>query len=586
MWKKFCVLGLPILFAFLLPLQGQHPKLIVVVIVDQMRGDYLDRFGTYETGGLHFFNARGANFINANYEHTPTETCVGHSVLLSGRNPARTGIVANEWYDRETGRMIYCVEDANSPLIGETGTAVSPKNILGANFADWLQSSYPGARVISISLKDRAAIAMAGHHPQAVLWFSHQTGNFTTSRYYGDQVPIWAQEFNGRHMVDSYAGQQWAPLLASDSPAYHTRQVDGQFPHTMPKDPGPLLNDAVYGSPYGDELLEALAEHAIKINQLGENPADAPDLLAIGFSSNDAIGHTYGPDSPEIADEQIRLDRTLGHLMEVLNMRLGADNILWVLSADHGVEPAPEAERQLRGNKAARRLPFSAALESIQSQLNATFKIKGEMHWFAGQTDAMLYFDRAELARHNIPLAAASRALAKRVKNVPGIHGFYDATHLNSHLGWVGPILKNSAFPAHSGDVYYLPNQWTLFSSNPSGASHGDPWPYDTHVPLVLAGWHVKAQRIAETVQVADLAPTLAALTGVHWPISEVLDGKSRKDLLKVDDRYVKTSSTRLGRMESARSPTRMPAHGPSGSRRTGEVAISSPKAHSEMPEE
>jgi len=255
--------------------------------------------------------------------------------------------------------------------------------------------------------------------------------------------------------------------------------------------------------------------------------------LAIGFSSNDAVGHTYGPDSPEIADEQIRLDRTIGHLMEFLNTRLGADNILWALSADHGVEPAPEAEQQLRGNKAARRLSFSAAMQSIQSQLNAIFKIPGEMHWFAGRTDTMLYFDRTELARHNISIAAASEALAKQVKSVPGIDGFYDVTRLESVEGWIGPVLRNSVFPKRSGDVYYLQSQWTLFSSKPTGTSHGDPWPYDRHVPLVLAGWHVKAQRIARNVQVADLAPTLADLTGVHWPKSEVLDGKSRKGLLK-----------------------------------------------------
>src|SRR4029079_5955181 len=216
----------------------------------------------------------------------PTETCLGHSVLLSGRNPARTGIVANEWYDRGTGRMTYCVEDASSPLIGESGEAVSPKNLLGDNFADWLQSSYPGARIISISLKDRAAIVMGGHHPQAVLWFSHETGNFVTSRYYGNQVPVWAQEFNGRHMVNSYAGQQWAPLPARDSHADPTKQVGGQFPHLMPKQSGRLLNDAVYGSPFGDEFLEAFAEHVIKANHLGENQGSAPDLLAIGFSSN------------------------------------------------------------------------------------------------------------------------------------------------------------------------------------------------------------------------------------------------------------------------------------------------------------
>jgi len=533
MRKKFCVLVFPVLLALLLPLRAQHPKLIVVVIVDQMRADYLERFGAYETGGLHFFSARGASFMDANYEHMPTETCVGHSVLLSGRNPAHTGIVANEWYDRKTERITYCVEDTNSPLIGEMGAPVSPKNILGENFADWLQSSYPGARVISISLKDRSAIAMAGHHPQAVLWFSHKTGNFITSRYYGNQVPGWAQEFNARHLVDSYAGKGWAPLLASDSPAYHTNQVEGLFPHTMPKELGPVLNDAVYGSPFGDELLEAFAEQAIMANHLGENQGNAPDLLAIGFSSNDAVGHAYGPDSPEIADEQIRLDRTLGHLMEVLSTRLGADNILWVLSADHGAEPTPEAELQLRGNKAARRLPFSDALQSIQSQLNQSFKITGEMHWFAAQTDAMLYFDRAELARHKISLEAATEALTKKVKNVPGIDGFYDVRYLQPVQGWIGPVLRNSVFPAHSGDVYYLPSQWTLFSSNPTGTSHGDPWPYDTHVPLVLAGWHVQAQGIQKKVHVVDLAPTLADLTGVHPPQSEALDGKSRKDLLK-----------------------------------------------------
>src|SRR5205823_14592398 len=158
----------------------------------------------------------------------------------------------------------YCVEDADSPLIGETGAAVSPKNFIGENFSDWLQSSYPGARVISVSLKDRAAVLMGGHHPQAVLWFSHETGNFVTSCYYGNQVPAWAQEFNARRIVDSYAGKQWTPLLSAASLAYHTNQVAARFPHAIPKQPGPSLNDAVYGSPFGDEALEALADSAVK----------------------------------------------------------------------------------------------------------------------------------------------------------------------------------------------------------------------------------------------------------------------------------------------------------------------------------
>jgi predicted AlkP superfamily pyrophosphatase or phosphodiesterase len=511
-----------------------HPKLIVVVVVDQMRADYMERFAAYENGGLHFVATKGANFLNANYEHLPTDTCPGHSALLSGRNPAHTGMVANEWFDRQTGKMTYCVEDASSPLIGESGTPVSPKNLVGDNFSDWLESSYPGARVFSLSLKDRAAIVMAGHHPQGVFWFSHETGRFITSRFYGDELPGWVEEFNQKKVVESYAGRQWVPILKDDSPAYHTKQVPGRFPHAMPKQPGRELNDAVFGSPFGDEILEDLAEAAVKANHLGENPRGAPDMLAIGFSSNDAIGHTYGPDSPEIADEQIRLDRILGRLVETLLARLGSDNILWVLSADHGVEPTPEAELQLRGNRAARRIPFSQALESVETQLNAIFKVSGAMRWFAAQSDAMLYFDRAELARHNISVAAAIRALTTQVHNVPGVDAFYDATHLDSVRDWMGPFLRNSVFAARSGDAYYLTKEWTLFASKPTGTSHGDPWPYDTHVPLVLAGWHIDNQRIADDVKMVDLAPTLADIIGVHPSASEVLDGKSRKNLFKV----------------------------------------------------
>lgn len=509
-----------------------HPKLVVVIVVDQMRADYLDRFAAYENGGLHFFATQGADFLNANYDHMPTETCLGHSVVLSGRNPAHTGIVANEWYDRDHHKMTYCVEDAASPLVGDSGPGISPKNFIGENFSDWLQTSHPGARVFSLSLKDRAAVTLGGHHPQGVFWFSHSTGAFITSRYYAPQLPPWVDDFNRKHAIDSYAGKQWTPALDADSPAYHTHEVAGQFPHPIPEKVGPELYESVYGSPFGDELLESFAEAAVTANRLGENPQDAPDLLAVAFSSNDAVGHTFGPDSPEIADEQIRLDRTVGHLIEILSSRLGPQNILWVLSADHGAEPTPEAERELRHNERARRISFSDAQRSIETQLSSIFHLTGPMHWFAGQTDSMLYFDSAELANHSISLAAATHALSAQVHDVPGIDAFYDTAHLGSVEGWIGTCLRNSAFPVRSGDVYYLTSEWTLFSNKPTGTSHGYPWPYDSHVPVLLAGWHVTAQRIVDDIQVVDLAPTLAQLTGVHPPASEVIDGRPRKYLL------------------------------------------------------
>lgn len=522
---------LPLVFGLLLSSsllawsQG-HPKLIVVVIVDQMRADYLERFAPYETGGFHRFATEGADFLNANYEHSPTETCVGHAVLISGRNPAHTGIVANEWYDREGGKMTYCVEDADSPLLKGSGPGVSPRNFLGDGLGDWLHASFSDSRVYSVSLKDRAAIVMGGRHPQGAFWFSHDDGEFTTSRYYADRLPDWVEEFNKRHLTDKYAGKTWTPVLESTSLAYHTKEVASQFPHAMPHGSGPALHDAVYGSPFGDELLEAFAEVAIASNQLGQKKV--PDLLAVSFSSNDAVGHAYGPFSPEIADEQIRLDRILARLMSFVNQRVGSENVLWVLSADHGVEPDPEAERTLNFNMAAQRLPFSEALKSIGAQLNAIFHVTGEMHWFAAHTDTMLYFDQATLAKHGISLQAACSALSTKVHDVPGIAGFYDPSRLPPS-GWITTYLQNSDYSPRSGDVYYLTKEWTYFSSNPTGTSHGDPWPYDTHVPFVVLGWHIRPERLTQPVQVVDLAPTLASLVGISRSRSEKLDGQSRE---------------------------------------------------------
>jgi len=530
-----CVKTLALLICFTsiysFPAQSKsHPKLIVVVIVDQMRADYLERFSPYETGGFHRFASEGADFLNANYQHSPTETCVGHAVLLSGRNPAHTGVVANEWYERATRKMMYCVEDPAFPLIGEAGLGASPKNFLGDGLGDWLQSAFPASRVYSISLKDRAAILMAGRHPQGVFWYAHQDGRFITSRYYAAQLPAWVEQFNQRHTADSYAGKRWTALLESTSPAYHTNQVEAQFPHVMPDHVGQELYDAVYGSPFGDEVLEEFAETTIAANQLGAK--DTPDLLAISFSSNDAVGHTYGPNSPEIADEQIRLDRTLGRLMRFVNERLGRENVLWALSADHGSEPTPEAERTLFGNTAAQRLPFSDAVKSVEIQLNQIFHISGDMHWFSAQVDTMLYFDRAALAKHRITLQSARRALASQVRNVPGIAGFYDPSQLPAS-GWMPTYIRNSNYSARSGDVYYLTKQWTYFSSRPTGTSHGDPWPYDTHVPFVLLGWHILPHRVLENVHVVDLAPTLADIVGIYGPQSHTLDGQSRARLIR-----------------------------------------------------
>jgi predicted AlkP superfamily pyrophosphatase or phosphodiesterase len=513
---------------------ANRPKLIVVVIVDQMRADYMQRFAPYEMRGLHFFAAEGANFVNAHYQHWPTETCVGHSVLLSGRNPVHTGIVANGWYDRDAGKVTYCLEDTNSPMIGDIGPAVSPKNVLGDNFSDWLRRFYPKTQVYSISLKDRGAITLGGHSPDGAFWFSTSSGRFVTSRYYSKELPAWVEEFNQKKIVDSYLGKQWELLLPSDTPLYHERVVSGQFPHAMPQKAGQELYEAVFASPFGDEVLEAFAETTVRENHLGQNTEsqNPPDLLTISFSSNDGVGHEYGPNSREIADEQVRLDRTLGKFVEFVNQRLGKENVLWMLSGDHGSLPTPEAERELNHNLAAQRLPFSKAEKAITTQLNMIFHIHDEMHWFASRTGTMLYFDRKALDKHQISLEDARHALVTQVNNVPGIEKFYNPSQAPEALDWAGMFLKNSDFPTRSGDIYYLAKKWTCFSSEPTGTTHSDPWPYDTHVPFILAGWRIQPQQISASVHIVDVAPTLADLIGIRWPSDEKIDGKSRRYLV------------------------------------------------------
>jgi len=219
-------------------------------------------------------------------------------------------------------------------------------------------------------------------------------------------------------------------------------------------------------------------------------------------------------------------------LVEFLRAKVGEQNILWVLSADHGSEPTPEAEQELNHNHSAARLPFSKAQAAVEEQLNKIFHTTGEMHWFAAVTGTMLYFDRHALQKHQLSIEDARRALATHVRNVPGIEGFYDPSQATKIPGWKGQFLRNSYFSGRSGDIYYLTKEWTCFSNTPSGTSHGDPWPYDTHVPVVFAGWKIRPKTITANVQVADVAPTLASLLSLKVSQPELIDGRSLRELI------------------------------------------------------
>jgi arylsulfatase A-like enzyme len=273
----------------------------------------------------------------------------------------------------------------------------------------------------------------------------------------------------------------------------------------------------------------------VSANNIGSRPQ--PDLLTVSFSSNDAVGHEYGPDSAEIADEQLRLDSTIGKLMQFINARVGPRLVLWALTADHGAEPTPEDERELRNNSAARRVSMKAVENELQQQLDDIFHQPDAFKWFAAVMDSGLYFDVHNLQQHHISLRKASEAVAKRVK-VDGITAFYDMSELHKVHGTWGTLLKNSNYPSRSGDVYYIPDEWVLISEKPRGTSHSNPYHYDTHVPLAIIGADITPQRIDASVHVTDLTPTLAALLGMRWH-SDEKESKSRAGLIQRNQRLV-----------------------------------------------
>ena len=345
-----------------------RPRLLVVVSVDQMRADYLTRFGALYTSGLKELNERGAVFTNARYRHANCETGPGHSVILSGRNAHNSGIVANAWFDGSLGRAVNVVDDPTVVPLGGSGRAASPANFIGFGLGDMLKRAEPSARVVGVALKDRAAILMTGPRADAAYWFESAEGRFITSSYYMKSAPAWLDAFNARRLPDAYGAKPWTKLLEDESVyrryagedhvATEADLKDTVFPHAITAVPGTqAFYDRFRRTPFADEVTFDAAIAAVEGHGLGTD--DVTDILAIGFSASDYIGHAFGPDSHEIMDQMLRLDRLLGRLLDALRARVGSDRFILVLTSDHSVMPLAET-LQRQGVKAGRRRPCRA----------------------------------------------------------------------------------------------------------------------------------------------------------------------------------------------------------------------------------
>jgi Type I phosphodiesterase / nucleotide pyrophosphatase len=487
------------------PAPAEAPRLVLLVAVDQMRYDYLPRFASGFTGGMRRLMREGAVFTNAHLGHYPSVTAVGHSAMLTGAPPGISGIVGNDWYDRRVKRNVTSVEDPGTQLLGAgAGAGSSPQRLRVSTVGDELQMAHPGSRVISMSHKDRSAILMGGRMADAALWWDQNTGNFVSSTWYGAELPKWAAAFNAGRPADAWVGKEWRRLDEGGKP--------GDVLATLPAEAGPAYYGALYDTSFGNELLLSLAEAALEGEKLGSR--DATDILAVSFSCNDAVGHDKGPHSAEIRDITVRTDLALGRLLEEIDRRVGLARTVVVLTADHGVAPVPEqmAQWKMPGGRFSRpdlEKAVGAALE----------RAYGPGPWVEGRAGSAIYLNRALVAERGLDPGAVERVTAEGAQSVPAVWRTYTRTQLLEGRvppdPWSRRVLV-SFDRERSGDVDILFEPYWMSSA--TGTTHGTPFSYDTHIPLILMGAGIRPGRYNRAVLLNDLAPTLATLLDVETP--------------------------------------------------------------------
>ncbi|MFQ5754289.1 MAG: alkaline phosphatase family protein, partial [bacterium] len=439
-----CLLVLIGLFVstFEISFATEKPKLVLIVSLDQFRYDYLTRFSPYfGERGFNLFLRQGANFVNAEFAHSITITGPGHAVIMSGTYANVNGIIANNWYDLQLNKNIYCVEDENSPLIRAHDAGRSPKNFIGTTVGDQLKLSNAGqSKVISLALKDRAAILMGGKLADAAYWLIDSL--FVTSSYYMDDLPAWVKRFNAAGKINAYFGKVWKQSLPES--AYHIQGPDDvteeddnygmgrTFPHIIDggnKSISKSYFTAFKRSPFASEVLADFAMSAIVEEQLGQR--GVPDILCVGFSANDFVGHAYGPNSHEVMDITICSDRILEKLFHFVDQKVGLQNCTILLTGDHGVAPMPEALSSQNKHVDAIRVNASTFRNAAETALNKKF---GSLHnsftWIVSQKSDNIYFNLAALKAKNIALSEAEQVVKDTLQCLPTIAQVYTHTQL------------------------------------------------------------------------------------------------------------------------------------------------------------
>lgn len=530
--KHFCFVLLHLFLAFLgcakhPPAQIAQPKLVLFLVVDQFPEEYFERFAHLLSGGLSQLRKSGVVFTETRYQHAITTTCPGHATLITGSHPRTHGIVDSSWFDSQQQSRQQCAEDEHG--------RPSPTMLQTSTLPDWLLGRYRGAKLYSISGKDRAAIMLGGRSADAALWYNDSRGEFTTSSYYLSTTPWWLENFNQQRKVDSYFGTLWQPLAVAPEAVTQAdiatlegstiRESQG-FAHAFGGPaiiPGKSFYRAFGRSPFLDGVTVDLAKQLIHAERLGKD--STPDFLAVSFSAIDRIGHSFGPNSPEVLDAVLRLDRLLAEFFEFLDQEIGLEHVLVSFSSDHGVQPLPEY--RLAKGKSAHRIT-SEDIVCVQ-QINKALETRFGKHKLMVRD---FYLNHALLKRLGLRAAEVDAVVKEHAQRCAPVETLWSARELlATHSDTSAPARPYYLSYYESRSPDYLPQLKQYALARPRGGTgHGSPYPYDTHVPMIFLHPELPAKIVKQPAAPTDLAVSIAALVGLDVP--ETIDGTAQTEAL------------------------------------------------------
>jgi predicted AlkP superfamily pyrophosphatase or phosphodiesterase len=495
---------------------SNRPALVVGIVVDQMRYEYLYKYADrYSNNGLKRLIREGMNCQDNHYNYAPTVTAAGHASVYTGTVPAVHGIVGNEWTDVATGKKVYCTDDSTVSTVGTTGKTgfMSPKNMWTSTITDQLKLAQNfKSKTIAIALKDRGAILPGGHSADGAYWYDSKEGRWITSSFYMQSLPKWVQAFNAEQRAQKYTKAGWNTLYPiqtytisgpDDSP-YESKMAGETapvFPHTL-QGGNPL--EFIRTSPYGNTLTKDFAIQAMTEEKLGKN--GTTDFLAVSFSSTDYVGHSFGPQSVELEDTYLRLDQDIAEILTYLDKNYGKDQVLVFLTADHAVAEIP-------GYLNSHKMPGGVfdRVKAMADIKKVTQEAFGQSDLIIGEDNSQLYFNKLALAKMNIDRAKLIQVVKQSLKKQVGFQELIDLQNIEGLTlnNLYADLIRNGYNPDRSGDVMILLKpQW--FMGSKTGTTHSTLYAYDTHVPLVFYGWKVKPSEVTERTSISDISTSLA----------------------------------------------------------------------------